>query len=266
MFPLYSFYGLQRPMAARIAFPQLARVEVRSSWREKLCGNYVRPDDDVEAALKKKMDDELAKKNLPPTRLFDHIYLQLQYAPQIIYHHPFHPHQTMPGAEVDPLLDSVGIDFVMHDDDHSGFEVTFVVQGSFNYSFLDPNQNNPNETEAGRKAWQAQYQLQAAYAFPNLFGVDGLTLSILLQASRSITYQYDPTVQKKVTSRAASLAGGFQIAKQLGKDSPFSIGAQGTVGGGTGQTLDFTGAVIFQWQYDFRRPQPKPKEQSPSKW
>jgi hypothetical protein len=258
MFPLYSYYGLRRPMAARMVFPQLASVEVRATWRDKLCGNYVRAEDKVEDVLRQKVDDELQKKNLPPTRFFDHIYLQLQYAPQIIYHHPFHPHQMLPGAEVDPLLGQVGVNFVMHDDEHRGFEVSFVVQGSFNYSFFDPNRNNPNETEAGRDAWQGQYQLQAAYAFPNLLGVDGLTLTILAQASRSVTYQYDPTQQKNVTTRASTLAGGFQISKSLGKDSPFSAGGQVTVGGGTGQTLDVTGQVFFQWQYDFLPPKPKP--------
>ena len=260
MFPLYSYYGLQRPMALRMAFPQVAQVEVRASWKDKLCGNYVRADEKAEEALKNKMDAEKAKKNLPPTSFFDHIYLQVQYAPQIIYHQTFPHSQTLPGAEVDPLLATTGVNFVMHDDNHPGFEVSLVVQGSFNYAFVDPNRNDPNETEAGRKAWQAQVQLQAAYAFPNFLGVDNLTLSLLLQGTQSFTYQYDPMVRKKVVNTATGGALGVQINKQLGKDSPFSIGGQLTVGAGTGQTVDITGSVIFQWQYDFVKPKPQPKQ------
>jgi hypothetical protein len=259
MFPLYSYYGLQRPMAARTVFPRLASIEIRSSWRDKLCGNYRRVDEKVEDALKQKMDEELAKKKLPPSRILHHIYIQLQYAPQIVYHQPFHPKKMLPGAEFDPLLGQVGVNFVLHDDDHSGFEVSFVLQGSFNWSFLDPNRDNPNETAAGARAWQGQYQLQGSYVFVNLFGVDGLNLNLLLQAARSVTYQYDPTQQKNVTSRASTIAGGFQIGKSLGKDSPMSVGIQGTVGGGTGQTLDVTGLIFFQWQYD-ALPKPKKKK------
>jgi len=247
-------------MAARIAFPRVTTVEVRASWRDKLCGNYVRTDERSEEILKKKLDDEKAKQNLPPTRILDHIYLQLQYAPQIVYHQPFHPSQTMPGAEVDPLLLQVGVNFVFHDDEHSGFEFAVVLQGSFNYMFVDPNQNNPNETSAGRQAWQGQGQLQAAYVFVNLFGVDGLSLNLLVQAARAVSYQYDPTQQKNVTSRSTTLAGGFQISKSLGKDSPFSVGLQGTAGPSSNQTLDWTAQAIFQWQFDFlpkRKPEPK---------
>jgi hypothetical protein len=257
MFPLYAFYGLRRPMAARIAFPLLSSVEVRASWREKLCGNYVRVEGPEEPVLRKCLDDKEKERGLSPTRVFDHIYVQAQFAPQIVYHQPFHPSQTLPGAEVDPVLLQVGINFVLHDDQHSGFEVTAVLQGSFNYTFVDPNQNNPNETAAGRQAWQGQGQLQASYVLVNLFGVDGLSLSLLIQAARAISYQYDPTQQKNVTSRSSTLAGGFQISKSLGKDSPFSVGFQGTAGPSTNHTLDWTGQVIFQFQFDLMPPKPK---------
>ncbi len=255
MFPLYSFYGLVRPMAVRIALPQIARVEIRVSSQDKLCGNYIRAEDHIADILRQKANEELAKKKLPPTRTIDHIYLQVQFAPQIVYHQPFHSKQTMPGGEVDPIM-QVGVNFVFHDDHHSGLEIGFVVQGSYNYFWLDPNANDPHETAAGRHAWQAQYQLQAAYAFVDLFGVDGLTLDILVQAARAITYQYDPTQQRSVTSRSTAISGGIQVTKQLG-DSPFSIGGQVTVGSGPSPTLDWTGQFIFQWQYDLR---PKPKK------
>jgi len=250
MFPLYSFYGLRRPMFARIAMPHLSSVEVRASWRDKLCGNHIKVEGSAEEALRQKLNDELAKKKLPPTGILQHIFLQPQFAPQVVYHQPFHPSQTMPGAETDVVL-QVGVDFVFHDDDHSGFEVSSVVQGSFNYSFIDPNQGNPNETSAGRIAWQFQYQIQAAWVFVNLFGVDGLSLSILAQAARAISYQYDPTQQKNIWGRSATLAGGVQISKSLGKDSPWSLGIQGTAGPSTNSTLDFTGQIFIQWQGDF---------------
>lgn len=256
MFPLYSYYGLRRPMAVKTIYPQVSSVEVRASWRDKLCGNYLRVDERVEELLRKKMDEEKAKQNLPPTRTVEHIYVQVQYAPQIVYHQPFYPHQTLPGAEVDPLLAQVGINFVFHDDDHNGFEVSSVLQGSFNYSFVDPNRNEPHEIAAGRQAWQGQAQLQAAYVLVNLFGVDGLSLSILIQAAGAVSYQYDPKQQKRVTSLSAGAAGGFQINKSLGKDSPFSIGLQGAAGPSTNKTLDWNAQVIFQWQFDAR---PKPK-------
>ena len=258
MFPLYSYYGLRRPMAVRTVFPQVGSVEVRASWRDKLCGNYVRVDERAEEPLRKCLDKEKEKQHLPPTRAVDHIYVQVQYAPQIVYHQPFYPSQTMPGAEIDPLLLQVGINFVFHDDDHSGFEATAVLQGSFNYSFIDPNQNNPNETAAGRQAWQGQGQLQGAYVFVNLFGVDGLSLSILIQAARAISYQYDPTQQKNVTSRSATLAGGLQISKSLGKDSPWSVGIQGTAGPSTNQTLDWGVQAFILWNFDLLPPKPKP--------
>lgn len=244
LFPFYSLYGVPRSEPLRVSVPVVTTIEFRASSKEKLCG-HSRADTELEQAVRKRLDEEKAKKGLPATEENKLIHFQVSLGPQVVYHLPFHPSQNLAGAEVDAVFQA-GVNFVFHDDDHIGFEATISAQGSANYSFLDPNRNDPNEISAGRRAGQGQLQLQLAVVFPNFLGVKGLTFSLLVQGAGAATYQYDPSQRKPALSYSKTLAPGLGISKDLG--SGWSVQFQPTVGPNWGNTntVDITGIIFLQ--------------------
>lgn len=223
LYPFYSQYGLPIPALLQVALPSSISIEAVATFKKKICGDFFQLKEEVEDALRKLIDAELEKKKKPKTDPLKHLFFDIALGPQIVHHTPFRPSQQQVGAEVDAVLQA-DVNFVFHDEEHSGLEVSLALQGSGNYFFVDPNQNNPNETSAGQFAGQGQVQLQVGYFFPNFLGVKKLTFSGFLQAAGSATYQYDPNQRSPQWGYSAIGAAGLGLSYDV--TDKITLGAQ----------------------------------------
>ncbi len=248
--PSYSQYGLPTPTLLQVALPDLVSIQAVASFKEKVCGDFIRLRDEALKEIRALIDSLLQKQGKPKTNPLKHIFLDVAFGPQVVHHTPFHPTQIRPGAEVDAVLQA-DVNFVFHDDEQPGLEFSIAVQGSGNYFFVDPNRNNPNETPAGRVAGQGQLQLQVGYFFPNFLGVKHLTFSAFLQTAGAATYQYNPNQRSPQWAYSATGAAGLGFGYDI--TDKITLGAQFWEGINTNNgspTRDFGSFLTFTVHHD----------------
>ena len=241
-------YGFADPSLIRVAVPTVTQIEVRGSSKVYRCGHYTEVSSLLADASRKKIEEEESKKGFTPGPL-KHIYYQLSMGPQVTAHFPYPHSSTHFGAEVDAVVQSA-INLVFHDDAHAGFEAAFALQGSNNYSFVDPNRYDPNETFQGRFSSQYQRQIQMGAFFPNWLGVKNLTFGIFVQYAGSTSLQYDPSQRSPQFSTARIAGPGLGFNYQL--SDTVSLGFQPTLGVNEGavNTIDSGFFFFLQAQKD----------------
>jgi hypothetical protein len=240
---LEADYSLPRPTLMRVVLPQVTTIVITVTSRDKVCGESIEiTDEDKRKKILEKIDEEKRKKGFPPTKGSKHIQFHLALGAQVVYHHPVHKDDDN-GAEVDPAVLQGDITVVLHDEEESGFELTYAIQGAVQYFFVDPNRNNPNEIADGRNSRQLQQQFQVTYAFSDK--VLGFDFSIFAQLFEQWSYQYNPDVKRATISSAWGVAGGvgfdLPITKNLKWSTQFTLGTTQVPSHSTVDATVFTG-------------------------
>jgi hypothetical protein len=248
MLPLFTLYGVPRSAMVRVSVPVASTIHFRISSADHLCGFEPVPPE-VASKIIPLLPEPPQPGPVPQPKKKKHVFVEISnQGLQVIYHHPVSPIHS--GGELDKTF-AVDVNVIISDDERPHLEVQLAFQASRNYSFLDPNRSNPNETQAGRSATQEQLQLQLSYVIPKLFGVEDLSVGVFAQVAGARTYQFDPTLRTPTWSWQPSASGGVGIGAGYDFNDSVGLVGQGTLGPTFADhtTIDFGAMVLLKIKF-----------------